>query len=71
MTKATMSDARCVTLSAIRRYGDRTFKVDLKGWRYPALRMAETQGWVFLTEDRASVTPAGRKAIEQYWEIKV
>jgi hypothetical protein len=71
MSKATDADARAVVLSATRRYGERVFKVDLKGWRYPALRLAETKGWVFMVEDRASVTQAGRQAVGDYLGVKL
>ena len=71
MAKATDADARCVTLSAWRRYQGRPFKIDMAGWRLPAIRLAAAKGWMFVIEDRGSVTEAGRQAVADYWGLKL
>jgi hypothetical protein len=60
-----------VVLAAFRRYGHRSFKIDLKGWRLPAIRLADSKGWMLVIEDRGSVTELGRQAVAEHWQIKL
>jgi hypothetical protein len=65
--KATRREALAVCFMAWTRFEDKRFKVSTKSDNYPALRQAETEGWIwFLADDQAMLTADGRKVLADY-----
>jgi hypothetical protein len=64
--RATSADAKALVTMYARNFGTSPFRIERKPHLVAAIDLAERLGWIWVTEDRASVTIDGVRAVADY-----